>query len=106
LIKGEIEREIRSSYFGGNVEVYFNVVTKGYLYVINSQYPAAMLQDMPIGNPVLSLETDLEKIFGFIYGEITCPNENLLKVPFIQCKDPNTNLKVCSRCKFKRLIFS
>ena len=29
-----------------------------------------MLQDMPIGDPVLSLGTDLDKIFGFVYAEI------------------------------------
>jgi len=41
---------------------------------MNSQYPAAMLLDMPIGDPVLSLETNLDKIFGFVYGEITAPS--------------------------------
>lgn len=68
MIKGEIEREIRSSYYGGNVEVYFNELLDGYYYDMNSQYPAAMLNDMPVGNPVLSLEKDLAKIFGFVYG--------------------------------------
>lgn len=28
MIKGEIEREIRSSYFGGNVEVFYNKIKK------------------------------------------------------------------------------
>lgn len=35
---------------------------------MNSQYPRAMLNDMPVGNPTLSLEKDLNKIFGFVYG--------------------------------------
>jgi len=73
---------------------------------MNSQYPKAMLNDMPVGDPVFSLETDIDKIFGFVYGEISCPDENILKVPFIQDKDPDTNLNVCPRGKFKRLIFS
>src|SRR5258706_422156 len=73
MTKGELEREIRSSYFGGNVDVFFNEVRGGYHYDLNSQYPAAMLNDMPVGDPVLSLETDLNKIFGFAYGEIYCP---------------------------------
>ena len=106
MIKGEIEKEIRSSYYGGNVEVYVNEISEGYYYDMNSQYPRAMLNDMPVGNPKLSLETNLENIFGFIYGEINCPNESTLQVPFIQCKDPNTNLNICPRGKFKRLIFS
>jgi hypothetical protein len=73
---------------------------------MNSQYPKAMLNDMPVGDPVLSLETNLDNIFGFVYGEITCPDAQTLRVPFIQNKDPDTNLNVCPRGKFKRLIFS
>jgi hypothetical protein len=42
MVKGELEREIRSSYFGCNVEVFINEISKGYLYDINSQYPKAM----------------------------------------------------------------
>lgn len=61
---------------------------------------------MPVGNPVLSLETDLEKIFGFVYGEISCPDESILQVPFIQYHDPFGNMETCPRGKFKRLIFS
>jgi len=106
MVKGELENEFRSTYFGGNVDVFINEVIEGYLYDLNSQYPAAMLNDMPIGNPTLSLETNLDKIFGFVYGEIYCPNEQALKVPFIQYKDPITNNVSCPRGKFKRLIFS
>lgn len=105
MIKGELEKEIRSSYFGGNVDVFINKISEGYYYDMNSQYPTAMLNDMPVGDPVFSLETELNKIFGFVYGEISCPDENILKVPFIQDKDPDTNLNVCPRGKFKRLIF-
>ena len=61
---------------------------------------------MPVGNPILSLETDLDKIFGFVYGEIICPDDNILQVPFIQYKDPIIKLTICPRGKFKRLIFS
>jgi hypothetical protein len=68
MIKGELENEIRTAYFGGNDEVYIKEVTKGYYYDLNSQYPTAMLQDMPVGDPVLSLETDLNKIFGFVFA--------------------------------------
>jgi hypothetical protein len=80
-----------------------NIVNK---YDMNSQYPKAMLNDMPIGEPVLSLEKDLNKIFGFVYAEITCPNESELQVPFIQAKDSVFSFNICPRGKFKRLIFS
>jgi|SRR6266404_7412156 len=109
MIKGELEREIRSSYFGGNVDVFINKINNGFLYDMNSQYPKAMLLDMPIGEPVLSFEKDLNKIFGFIYGEICCPDEQILQVPFIQYKDPFFKVNSCptsKRGKFKRLIFS
>ena len=106
MIKGELEREIRSAYFGGNVDVYINEVTNAYLYDMNSQYPEAMLKDMPVGDPVLSLENNLDKIFGFVYGEISCPNESSLQNPFIQYRDPLTNIVTCPRGKFSRLIFS
>lgn len=62
IIKGELEcysRELRTAYFGGNVDVFINKIDKGYLYDMNSQYPIAMLFDMPIGDPILSFETDL-----------------------------------------------
>ena len=106
MIKGELEREIRSSYFGGNVDVFYNKITNGFYYDINSQYPTAMLNDMPVGDPILSLENNLENIFGFVYGEITCPDENSLQVPFIQYKDPFKRITYCPRGKLKRLIFS
>jgi|SRR5882757_3590201 len=101
MVKGELEKEIRSSYFGGNVAVYINKIDKGFYYDINSQYPAAMLNDMPMGEPKLSLETDINKIFGFIYGEIYCPDEQILQVPFIQHKDPLLNFNSCPRVNLK-----
>jgi len=81
LIKGELEREIRTAYYGGNVDVFINKITNGYYY-------------------------DLNKIFGFVYGEIFCPDEQTLQVPFIQYKDPIWKFNSCPRGKFKRLIFS
>ena len=106
MVKGELEAEIRSAYFGGNVEVFINKISTGFLYDLNAQYPTAMLNDMPIGEPLLSLETNLENIFGFVYGEITAPNENILQVPFIQYNDPFGEMASCPRGKFRRLIFS
>ena len=109
MVKGSLETKLRSSYFGGNVEVYINEISNAYYYDMNSQYPTAMLNDMPVGNPTLSLEKDLNKIFGFVYGEITPPGNEVLRVPFIQYRDPRTNLVYCPNNKinsFSRLIFS
>jgi hypothetical protein len=106
MIKGELEKEIRTSYFGGNVDVFINEVTNCYYYDVNSQYSKAMLEDMPVGDPTLSLETNLDSIFGFVYGEIEAPDANFLQVPFIQYKEPSSQYVYCPRGKFKRLIFS
>jgi len=35
VIKGEIEKEIRTGYFGGNVDVYINEVKTAYYYDMN-----------------------------------------------------------------------
>lgn len=68
VIKGRIEKDIRSSYYGGLVQVLAKgVVYKGYGYDVNSQYPHAMFMDMPVGNPIISQEKDLNKFFGFTY---------------------------------------
>ena len=106
IIKGDLEQKIRTSYFGGNVDVFINEISEGYFYDLNSQYPAAMLQDMPIGDPILSIEKNLDRIFGFVYGKITAPNSDTLRVPFIQYKNPSDRTTVCPRGIFKRLIFS
>lgn len=106
MIKGGLENKIRTSYSGGNVDVFINQISNGYLYDMNSQYSKAMMNDMPIGDPVLSLDTNLDNIFGFVYAEIICPSESELQVPFIQYKDSIFSYNSCPRGKFKRLIFS
>jgi hypothetical protein len=108
MIKGQVEKDIRSAYFGGAVMVVgkSKVIRKGNGYDMNSQYPNAMLQDMPIGNPTLTTEKDLENIFGFCYGTITPPSEKVLRVPIIPKKDVKGNKNIWPREPFKRWIFS
>jgi len=106
MVRGNVEKDIRSSYFGGNVNVFINKIDKGYYYDMNSQYPYAMLNDMPIGNPTFSNDTNLDNYFGFVYGEITAPDVNTLRVPYIQYRDDKTDNVNCPRGKFSRMIFS
>jgi len=42
---------------------------------MNSQYPAAMLNDMPVGDPVISNDTNLDNYFGFCYANIIPPKK-------------------------------
>jgi len=106
MIKGQVEKDIRKSYFGGNVDVYINEVKNAYIYDMNSQYPNAMLQEMPIGNPIFTTEKNIDNIFGFVYGKITAPSEEILRVPFIQYKDSYIGNVTCPRGEFSRMIFT
>jgi len=106
MIKGNVEKEIREAYFGGNVNTYVNKIDKGFYYDMNSQYPFAMLNDLPVGNPTFSNDTDLDNYFGFVYGEITAPDYNTLRVPFIQMRDDKSDTASCPRGTFSRMIFS
>lgn len=106
MIKGFVEKDIRTAYFGGNVDVFHHKIKKvAYMYDINSQYPAAMLEDMPIGNPILTNETDINNFFGFAYGEITPPSKKVLQNLYIQKRNDDGSI-FCPREKFTRLIFS
>jgi hypothetical protein len=106
LVKGNLERDIRQSYFGGNVDVFEHEI-KGdaFGYDMNSEYPYAMLNDMPIGDPVLTDETNIHDFFGFAFGEITPPSEDVLKNLYIQYRNEDGTVS-CPRNKFERLIFS
>lgn len=42
---------IRDSYYGGSTDFYLRYVKNAYYYDVNSLYPYAMLQDMPL-NPI------------------------------------------------------
>jgi hypothetical protein len=105
MIKGPLEKYIRESYFGGNVAAYANetkgIVGKAYHYDINSQYPASMLNKMPVGNPVFSTNTDLDYYNGFVYANITPPTEDKLKNLYIQYRDDNGRVS-CPRTPFIR----
>lgn len=82
LIKGRLEKEIRNAYYGGLVHLNCNKIDKGYFYDMNSQYPSAMLNDMPVGDPILSTDTNLNSYFGFCYAKIIPPKDlDILVIP-------------------------
>jgi len=84
LIKGSLEKEIRKAYYGGLVHLNCKgiKINRSYLYDMNSQYPAAMLNDMPVGDPILSNDIHLDSYFGFCYANIIPPtNLDILIIP-------------------------
>jgi len=87
VIKGGVEKDIRSAYLGGIVETYNkNIIKNASHYDMNSQYSFAMLNYMPVGNPVFTTENNLNNIFGFVYGEVIPPCEEKLRIPLIPIK--------------------
>ena len=106
MTNGFIEKDIRTAYFGGNVDVFdHNIPDGAFMYDMNSQYPNAMLQDMPVGDPIHTNEKDITNFFGFAYGTIYPPMKDILPNLYIQYRDENGSVS-CPRFKFKRLIFS
>ena len=77
--KGDIENCIREAYYGGISTVYQKVMNNCYFYDMVSQYPAAMLKDMPVGPPVgVANVKSIDNFFGFVYCNIIAPDENTL----------------------------
>nr|BBH42976.1 DNA polymerase [Marophrys sp. SRT127] len=83
ILTGSCERDIRKAFRGGVTNVLKPLLKEGVVFDENSQYPAAMLNDMPVGIPVYCSKPNLEDgFFGFVQAHITAPKD--LKVPFLQ----------------------
>jgi hypothetical protein len=77
-------------------------MNKGYLYDVNSLFPAAMLLDMPIGIPILVKgDINLDDFFGFLYVEIDTKD---VKFPFLPVK--NNGSLIVPLGKWKGWYFS
>ena len=82
------------------MDVYENVVLDGWLYDMNSQYPAAMKNPIPIGKPVFTNESNLYNIFGFVFANVVAPSKEELRVPILPFRDTDTNEVHCPRGSF------
>ena len=81
ILKRNLDNVIRESYFGGSSDYYkLHGINLKY-YDINSLYPYAMLNDMPLEYLGESNTKDLNEIFGFVECIITCPDN--IKVPLL-----------------------
>jgi hypothetical protein len=105
MIRGQLEKEIRKAYFGGLVYIDKNAnkVNNVYLYDVVSQYPSVMLKDMPVGNPKLSNDKDLNSYFGFCYVNVIPPKD--LKCYIIPYRDKNGSV-TCPSKPFSGIYFS
>nr|QWO71460.1 DNA polymerase [Termitomyces sp. T132]QWO71465.1 DNA polymerase [Termitomyces sp. T8] len=108
MIKGPLESFIRQAYFGGNSDIFVEgsnrFVKKGLHYDMNSQYPFAMKNQMPTGNPVFSNNTDLNYYsLGFVFAKITPPNKDTLANLFIPFRNTDGSVS-CPRETFYEFI--
>lgn len=126
-INGKLADFIRESYKGGAVNFYEEIFQDGYLLDINSSYPKAMLDFLPIGIGKYTDQKDLSKIFGFVEAEITTFLEKRSivgitndkgelifpvgtfkgvyfseEVKELQKYDPNSQIKIIQGVKFDR----
>lgn len=70
---------------------------------MNSQYPYAMLQAMPTGNPVFSTNTDLNFYKkGFVFARVTPPSKDTLANLFIPRRNDDGSV-TCDRKTFYAL---
>jgi hypothetical protein len=91
MIKVPLEKFIRDAYFEVMwvplLKMWKEKIKKGFHSDMNSQYPKAMLNKLPIGEPVFSTNTVLSYYFGFVYALITPPSESELKNLYIQYRE-------------------
>ena len=82
ILKGGLYKKIKESYFGGLVDVFNTKSNKAFYYDINSEYPAAMLKPMPVGQPrIIYYTKDWTQIFGFV--QVTIKTTKYIHKPLI-----------------------
>lgn len=87
ILKEWEDQFIRASYYGGATDYYIKYAENLYYSDVNSLYPYAMLNDMPVNikskNFVFGPDFDLNKFFGFLQVEVTAPKDLIIPMlPF------------------------
>lgn len=73
ILKRNLDSLIRNSYFGGSSDYFYKYGENLKYYDINSLYPFALLNDMPLKFLGTHTGMKLEDTFGFIGAVITSP---------------------------------
>ena len=100
---------IRKSYIGGATDYYKLYGENLYYYDVNSLYPHAMLNPMPLS--IIKKHEDLSGInlsnfFGFALAEIYCPGPTIIKNPVLPYKDEKTGKTIFPRGSWTGTYFS
>ena len=81
IFNRKIDSTIRDSYYGGSSDYYKLYGEDMQYHDVNSLYPYAMLNDMPLEYLGESKSKDLNEIFGFVECIITAPSN--IKIPLL-----------------------
>jgi len=103
LVQGGIEKYFRSAYYGGSVNIAAHQCKKGFIYDMNSQYPNAMLLNLPVGDNLrlMSISKDkLKDCFGIVYAEIQSPKWVDLRIPLLPRRFPNGKIEIPHNSKW------
>ena len=93
IFNGIAHKNIRNAYYGGIVDVFkchgFNL----FMYDLNSQYPFAMLNPMPVGKTIFLTSKNIEDYFGIVFANIERTNsiKGILNYP---CLPYNINNQI------------
>lgn len=103
LVRGGLEKYFRSAYYGGSTHIAAHHCTKGFMYDMNSQYPNAMLQDLPVGDSlrIMSVSKDkLKDCFGIVLADIHSPKMEDLRIPILPRRLPNGQIEIPHNSKW------
>ncbi len=85
----KIQKQINSSYKGGNIFLNKNKCKRTFFYDVNSLYPFCFINKLPVGYPKIVYNPEISSSFGFIEAKVTPPNyilNNLLLLNLIEKK--------------------
>jgi hypothetical protein len=97
LVRGGLEKYFRSAYYGGSTQIAAHHCKNAFIYDMNSQYPNAMLQDLPVGDTLRLMTVSKDKLkdcFGIVYAEIHSPKMEVLRVPLLPRKLANGQIEI------------
>nr|YP_009715293.1 hypothetical protein [Russula subnigricans]QGK88099.1 hypothetical protein [Russula subnigricans] len=86
ILTNELDNIIRLSYIGGSTDYYYKYGENLKHYDVNSLYPKAMCNPMPIEflGEVDGTKVELNNVFGFAEAKITTPNN--IQIPLLPLK--------------------
>lgn len=101
IVNGPLEKYFRKAYFGGLTQIQAHKCDKAFHFDMNSQYPTAMCEDLPVGSVAKIMSVDnINSCFGIIYADIVSPTIEELRVPLLPRKLASGEIDVPHNAKW------